>query len=64
MNENVKVRANLQELYDRVTKELEMIKSKKKKTPQDVEQIMLKSREQSKLFREQVRYNLDNNLSL
>lgn len=64
MNENVKVRASLQELYDRVTKELEMIKSKKKKTPQDVEQIMLKSREQAKLFREQVKYNIDNCLTL
>ena len=64
MNENVKVRASLQELYDRVTKEIEEIKSKKKKTPEDIEQIALKSREQSKLFREQVKYNLDNHLSL
>jgi hypothetical protein len=64
MNENVKVRASLQELYDRVTKELEMIKSKKAKTPVDLEQIMLKSREQSRLFREQVKYNIDNHLTL
>ena len=63
MNENG-IKPSLKELYDRVTKEIEEIKSKKKKTPEDIEQIALKSREQSKLFREQVRYNLDNHLSL
>ena len=64
MNENVKVKPSLQELYNRITKELEEIKSKKTKTPEDLEEIMLKSREQSRLFREQVRYNMDMCLTL
>ena len=64
MNENVKVKPSLQELYNRITKELEEIKSKKTKTPEDLEEIMLKSREQAKLFREQVRYNMDMCLTL
>ncbi len=64
MNENVNVKPSLQELYNRVTKELEEIKSKKTKTPEDLEEIMLKSREQAKLFREQVRYNMDMCLTL
>ena len=62
MNENVK--PSLRSLYEKVTRELEMIKSKKAKTPVDLEQIMLKSREQSRLFREQVKYNIDNHLTL
>ena len=64
MNENVKVKPSLQELYNRITKELEDLKAKKIKTPEDLEEIMLKNREQSRLFREQVRYNMDMCLTL
>lgn len=63
MNENG-IKPSLKQLYDKVTRELEDIKSKKMKSTEDIEQIALKSREQSRLFREQVKYNIDNHLTL